>query len=187
MEGGDLHDLISKSPNYLSTSLVRQYMAELVYGLNELHKLGIVHRDLKPANIFLDSKGRAVIGDFGLSRFFSHYAEHVQVPAFGSSQPDNVSYKLCGTPGYIAPEVYTYNGYSFAADVFSLGSIMYEMLYRRHAFDGETLEELADNVLYSQPDIQSENPVDPITVDFLSAVSFSIVTCTSKKLIMRSD
>ena len=186
MEGGDLRQLIYKS-SYFSANLVRQFMAELVYGLNELHKIGVIHRDLKPANIFLDSKGRAVIGDFGLSRFFSHYAERVQVPAFGSSQPDDVTYKLCGTPGYIAPEVYTYNGYSFAADVFSLGSIMYEMLYRRHAFDGETLEELADNVLYSQPDIQSENPVDPITVDFLSAVSCSIVSHTNEKLRLRSD
>ena len=186
MEGGDLRQLIYKS-SYFSASLVRQFMAELVYGLNELHKIGVIHRDLKPANIFLDSKGRAVIGDFGLSRFFSHYAEHVQVPAFGCSRPVDVTYKLCGTPGYIAPEVYTYNGYSFAADVFSLGSIMYEMLYRRHAFDGETLEELTDNVLYSQRDIQSENPVDPITVDFLSAVSSSMILCANEKLRLRLD
>ena len=186
MEGGDLRQLIYKS-SYFSANLVRQFMAELMYGLNELHKIGVIHRDLKPANIFLDSKGRAVIGDFGLSRFFSHYAEHVQVPAFGSSRPDDVTYKLCGTPGYIAPEVYTYNGYSFAADVFSLGSIMYEMLYRRHAFDGETLEDLTDHVLYGQPDMRSKKPVDPIALDFLSAVSFSVKCSPYEELRLRSD
>jgi len=65
MDGGDLDHLIFDSPSRLSTSLVRQYMAELVYAINELHKLNIIHRDLKPANIFIDKQGRLVIGDFG--------------------------------------------------------------------------------------------------------------------------
>ena len=65
MDGGDLQNLIYNSSNRLSTSLVRQYMAELVYAINELHKLNIIHRDLKPANIFIDKKGRFIIGNFG--------------------------------------------------------------------------------------------------------------------------
>ena len=71
MDGGDLQNLIYNSSNRLSTSLVRQYMAELVYAINELHKLNIIHRDLKPGNLLVNADCELKICDFGLARGYS--------------------------------------------------------------------------------------------------------------------
>ena len=179
MDGGDLDHLIFDSPSRLSTSLVRQYMAELVYAIHELHKLNIIHRDLKPANIFIDKQGRLVIGDFGLARAFNYdYELDDPTSAFHDSDANSFkTYKTCGTPGYMAPEVYLLMGYSFSVDTFALGSIFFEMLFRRHAFTGRTAEEVHHQVLYGTPNIIEESRIDADTVDLLKLV------CGSRYLI----
>jgi len=81
-----------------------------------MHQKRIVHRDLKPENILLNSKEDGVldvrIADFGLA---------VEL------QEEEKLTKKCGTPSYIAPEVLEGNGYDFKADIFSLGSLMYNL------------------------------------------------------------
>ena len=177
MDGGDLQNLIYKSSNRLSTSLVRQYMAELVYAINELHKLNIIHRDLKPANIFIDKKGRLVIGDFGLSRSFGKDDTDFDFERTTSST--RKTYKMCGTPGYMAPEVYLQTGYSYSVDTFALGSIFFEMLFRRYAFTGRDANEVHEHVLHGTPHFVRESRVDEDTIDLLYSVchfSYNFVT-----------
>ena len=88
-------------------------------GLKFLHSKGIMHRDLKPGNILLDERQTPLITDFGLSRFL----------------PEEASERLSvvGTPVYMAPEVVD-EKYSFSADVYSFGIILWEMISGKRAF-----------------------------------------------------
>lgn len=104
-----------------------------VVGVEFLHKLRIIHRDLKPDNILIDAKGHLVIGDFGLARMFEDDAyptSERSILASGSApQRKDATLSGCGTPGYVAPEVYREEGHSYPADVWSLGVLMYLMLF----------------------------------------------------------
>lgn len=95
--------------------LVKFYSAELACGLEFLHSNGVIHRDIKPANILIDGKGDAIIADFGL--------------AVNSSSPiENHS----GTLKYMAPEVLTKKNFSYSADWWSFGLVIYVMSVGYH-------------------------------------------------------
>jgi serine/threonine protein kinase len=87
-------------------------------GMAYLHSLRILHRDLKPANVFLDSKGRPRIADFGFAKIAVGLEQSVQI----------------GTPLYMAPEVWKSETYSFPADVYSFAMILYVLLEDKTAF-----------------------------------------------------
>eukprot|EP00898_Chlorokybus_atmophyticus_P001691 jgi/Chlat1/2522/Chrsp175S08717 len=130
VEGGTLQDAIrahlsatgGKAVGGLNEDAARLLAAELVLGLQYIHGQHMVHRDLKPANVLLavthDEHGNvtgqhAKIADFG-------YAKRV----WG----DDRAWSLCGTTEYIAPEVLQNRGHGYAADIWSLGVIVYQML-----------------------------------------------------------
>eukprot|EP01024_Parvocaulis_polyphysoides_P025803 TRINITY_DN2345_c1_g1_i1.p1 TRINITY_DN2345_c1_g1~~TRINITY_DN2345_c1_g1_i1.p1 ORF type:complete len:343 (-),score=41.49 TRINITY_DN2345_c1_g1_i1:302-1330(-) len=95
----------------LSEDTARFYAAEVVLGLEYLHKQNIAYRDLKPENMLLDSKGHLKITDFG-------FAKHVPKRTF----------TLCGTPDYLAPEIILNKGHSKAVDWWALGVLIFEMV-----------------------------------------------------------
>ena len=115
--------------------------------MEELHRRRILHRDLKPDNFFLNSRRDVILGDFGLCRIFGRsIAEQpwrgagVRVWMLPEDYPGRKqkaggvdrTKQVCGTPRYIAPEVYGLESdgwYSYAADIFSFGVILYEMLH----------------------------------------------------------
>lgn len=78
----------------------------------------IIHRDLKPENLMIDMFGHIVIVDFGLALMFEK----------GKPEVAPASRSICGTPGYIAPEIMDGKAYSYPADVWSLGCVMFELL-----------------------------------------------------------
>jgi len=90
INGGELFFHLKKEGRF-AESRVKLYAAEIVCALAHLHSLDIVYRDLKPENILLDSEGHICITDFGLSK---------------KLEPEGGTHTFCGTPEYLAPEVF---------------------------------------------------------------------------------
>ncbi|GAB0094983.1 Ribosomal protein S6 kinase [Sergentomyia squamirostris] len=131
LRGGDLFTRLSKEVMFTEED-VKFYLAELALALNHLHSIGIIYRDLKPENILLDQDGHIALTDFGLSK----------QPLDGSK-----TYSFCGTVEYMAPEVVNRKGHIFAADWWSFGVLMYEMLTGNLPFHGATRQETMNQIL----------------------------------------
>ncbi|KAL1131536.1 hypothetical protein AAG570_011153, partial [Ranatra chinensis] len=131
LRGGDLFSRLSKELMFTEED-VKFYLAELALALDHLHSLGIIYRDLKPENILLDTEGHISLTDFGLSK-----------------QPldDQKAYSFCGTVEYMAPEVVNRKGHSFAADWWSFGVLMFEMLTGALPFQGANRKETMTQIL----------------------------------------
>lgn len=113
------------------------FVYEVCQGLKDAHAKGIVHRDIKPANIFIGDDGHAKLLDFGLARSWD------EASVVGRSA--TVGHMLVGTPHYAQPEQLETSELTPAADVYSLGVILYELLSGHTPFDGvKTVSEIVD-------------------------------------------
>ncbi|XP_063235019.1 ribosomal protein S6 kinase 2 beta isoform X3 [Bacillus rossius redtenbacheri] len=131
LRGGDLFTRLSKEVMFTEED-VKFYLAELTLALDHIHQLGIIYRDLKPENILLDADGHISLTDFGLSKL---------------PLDDQKAYSFCGTVEYMAPEVVNRKGHSFAADWWSLGVLMFEMLTGMLPFQGQDRKETMTQIL----------------------------------------
>ncbi|MCU0245621.1 MAG: serine/threonine protein kinase [Bryobacter sp.] len=103
-------------------------------GFAAAHEAGILHRDIKPENVMLSVEGVVKILDFGLARLGGEPA--VEMEGTGSS--GTISGTLSGTLPYLSPELLRGETATKASDVFSFGSVVYELFTGRHPFEGET-------------------------------------------------
>ncbi|TYJ54542.1 hypothetical protein B9479_004769 [Cryptococcus floricola] len=95
--GGELFSLLRKSQRF-PNSVAKFYAAEVALALDYLHSLDIIYRDLKPENLLLGADGHVKVTDFGFAKYV----------------PD-ITWTLCGTPDYLAPEVVQSKGYNKSA------------------------------------------------------------------------
>jgi len=101
------------------------FLVEVLRGVVYLHDNKIIHRDLKLANILINEDIHVKIGDFGLATVLKNHKE--------------VRLTVCGTPNYIAPEIVAKEGHSYAADMWSVGCILYCLLVGKAPFETTTL------------------------------------------------
>ncbi|XP_064353278.1 inactive serine/threonine-protein kinase PLK5-like [Dromaius novaehollandiae] len=128
---GSLADIL-RARETLTEPEVRYYLRQVVAGLRYLHGQGVVHRDLKPSNLLVTAGMRVKIGDLGLAR---------------RQEPGGRRWgAVCGTPGYLAPEVLDGQGHSAASDVWALGCVMYAALAGRPPFEGAGRQELREGM-----------------------------------------
>ena len=114
MDRGTLRDLL-QTVRRLPPDVAVYLTQEMLKALDHAHMKGVIHRDLKPANIMFDSAGNVYLTDFGVARV----SGMTQLTATG---------EVLGTPAYMAPEQALGLGLSPAGDLFSMGTIFYEVL-----------------------------------------------------------
>ena len=100
-------------------------VAGVADALYEAHSLGILHRDIKPSNILIGRKGLPKLADFGLAKF-------------ADSSDITTGQPMLGTLRYMAPENFSNREASAASDIYSLGTVLYELLTLRHPYKGDS-------------------------------------------------
>lgn len=133
LPGGELFQHLQQE-KFISEDNCAVYLAQIILGLEHLHKIGIVYRDLKPENVLLNADGYLVLTDFGLSKV-------------GLNDADDKCTSLIGTPEYMAPEILQNIPYDFKVDFWSLGCVMFDMLTGQPPFTGNNNKKIMDKIV----------------------------------------
>jgi eukaryotic-like serine/threonine-protein kinase len=141
VDGSSLRDLVAHGMEpHEAVEVTRQVLD----GAEFAHERGIVHRDLKPANVLIDRSGRTRVTDFGIAR-----AGESEITQTGS---------VMGTAQYLSPEQAQGMEVTAAADIYSIGVMLFEMLTGRVPFEGDNTVAIAMKQV-------SEQPVAPSTIN----------------------
>ena len=119
IQGGELVFHLREKGKF-KESWVKFYAAEIIIAIECLHSNNLIYRDLKPENILLDCEGHIKLIDFGLSKIMKNNKEKDEIKS--------VTFSICGTPEYLAPEIIKETGYDKCVDWWSLGVLIYELL-----------------------------------------------------------
>lgn len=147
--GGELFTLLRKSQRF-PNPVAKFYAAEVALALDYLHSQDIIYRDLKPENILISADGHVKITDFGFAKLV----------------PD-VTWTLCGTPDYLAPEIIQGKAYNKSVDWYALGVLIFEMLAGYPPFYTESSHpvHLYEKILNAT--VVYPNFFDPLAIDIL--------------------
>ena len=133
LQGGDMFRML-KIFRALPLEQARFYCTELVCAICHLHCRGIIYRALKPENVVIDKDGHLRLVDFGMAKRI---------------RDGEKTYTMCGTPDYMAPEIILAVGHNEAADWWTLGILLYEILTGRPPFMDKTPTGLYEKILNS--------------------------------------
>jgi len=157
--GGELFDRICAKGNYYeadAASLVRTIFKAVKY----IHDSGIVHRDLKPENLLFrtpQEEADIMLADFGLSRIMEE-------------EKLNMLTEICGTPGYMAPEIFKKSGHGKPVDIWAMGVITYFLLAGYTPFDRDSQQQEMEAILvgdYKFEPVEYWKNVSPTAKDFI--------------------
>jgi serine/threonine protein kinase len=172
VDGRTLREVMAEGP--LSLSRAIDITIQIAFALAAAHSSGIVHRDIKPENIIVRHDGLVKILDFGIAKRSGPW----------NGQPDDrFSFEpmpgvLVGTPRYMSPEQACGLPFDSRTDLFSLGSVIYEMLAGSFAFGGETPSDVLAAVLTHEPaSLATLSP--PCPADVASVVNRALCRKTS--------
>jgi len=148
LEGQELRDQLNDG--VLSERKAIDYAQQIAHGLGAAHDRGITHRDLKPENLFVTTDGRVKILDFGLAKLRPQGDEPVSSDVATEKQITDPG-TVMGTVGYMSPEQVRGQVVDHRSDIFSFGSILYEMLSGQRPFRRETVAETMTAILKEEP------------------------------------
>src|SRR5262249_51567161 len=145
------------------------------------HSAGIVHRDLKPGNIMVDEHGLVKVLDFGLAKLTESTAT-ASDDATRTMQPSTEEGKIVGTVAYMSPEQAEGKKVDARSDIFSFGSVLYEMVAGEKAFLGDTKASTLAAILKDNP-----RPVSKLVDGLPREVERLISRCLRKEVNQRSQ
>jgi len=159
LEGRNLKQLICARP--LQNDEIVELGIQIADALEAAHSRGVIHRDIKPANIFITSQGRAKVLDFGLAKLATT-REKASVASAGVSETSTTADPTSdtsitgqevaiGTAAYMSPEQARGEQLDPRTDIFSFGTVLYEMATARRAFPGATSAIIFDAILNHEP------------------------------------
>lgn len=145
VDGPSLAELAGRQP--LPARRAGGYLKTIAEAIHYAHEHGILHRDLKPSNVLIDSQDQPRVTDFGLAKSLCD----AQLSA--SSSQLTLSWEVLGSPSYIPPEqaLGKRGKVSRQSDVYALGATLYHLVTGRPPFQGETVTEVLQQVLNTEP------------------------------------
>jgi len=163
--GGDLFRLI-RQRRRLTEDCAQELFRQLVDGMQYLHGLGVVHRDMKLQNLLLDSFGCLKIADFGVAAILRSSTQKFK--------------DICGTPQYLPPEALQSIPYEGpAADVWSMGIVLYGMVTGGHPFRGDQMPELKRRIVCGKFDLPTY-----LSAEVTSLLASIIVTDPALRIVL---
>ena len=168
VKGQTLSDLMADGSMTIARAL--QIIRQVAEALAEAHRHGVVHRDIKPSNVAIDHRGEVKVLDFGLAKQLNVEPKHTTDPErqtlLTSQTQEGV---IVGTPLYLSPEQALGAEIDARSDIFAVGSLLYECVAGRPAFDGHTRMEICTKVIRDDPVPPSRlNPDVPELVDHIT-------------------
>jgi eukaryotic-like serine/threonine-protein kinase len=164
LEGETLAKLLEKGPLLLAQVL--KYGVEIADALDKADRQGIVHRDLKPGNIMITKSGAKLL-DFGLAKAAMPLASGATLTAAATrTTPVTQQGTIVGTFQYMSPEQVEAKALDARSDIFSFGSVLYEMVTGQRAFRGKSQLSVASAILEKDPEPMSAlQPMTPPALD----------------------
>ena len=146
--GGDLLSFMEKNGGNFRkrTDLIFFYICQLVMFLIKMHENKIIYRNLKPENIIIENKGNLKMTDFSKSKIITFDGDK--------------GLSLVGAPEYMAPEIILGTGQKYEVDWWSLGILIYQMIYGYTPFEDDYIDKIYQKILYTNVNFDSNYKID---------------------------